>query len=52
MHNQKFQKFPPFFLKIGPEIEKLSLLKVKIKKKLPQKFPTTSPFRYFTRGYV
>jgi hypothetical protein len=46
MENKKFQKVPPFFLKIVPEFAKLSLLKVK-KKKKPQKIPTTSPFRYF-----
>ena len=36
MENQKFQKVPPFFLKIGPEIANLLLLKVK-KKKTPPK---------------
>jgi hypothetical protein len=36
METQKFQKVPPFFLKIGPEIANVLLLKVK-KKKTPPK---------------
>jgi hypothetical protein len=43
MENQKFQKVPPFFLKIVPEFAKLSLLKVKKKKNSPKKFPQLHP---------
>jgi hypothetical protein len=43
MENQKFQKVPPFFFKIVPEFAKLSLLKVKIEKNSPKKFPQLHP---------
>jgi len=41
MENQKFQKVPPFLLKI--EIAKFSLLKVKKKKTPPKNFPQLHP---------
>jgi hypothetical protein len=50
MENQKFQKVPPFFLKIVPEFAKLSLLKVKKKKNSPKKFPQLHPSLKSTLG--
>jgi hypothetical protein len=47
MENQKFQKVPPFFLKIGPEIANLLLLKVKKKKNSPKNFPQLHPSKFW-----